>query len=236
MLNRFSVAIIGFLGLLSGSADGQTPEVGLDVGYATFTMTDLKLFQKELSRQYPVDASVVESFPGHLNFSMNLKFVYQKFYFGVVVGHTSTGGRISYADYSGSLSSDQLIRINYFGPVIAARLGGNETYSVFFGGNVFYYANNVIFREKIQISTETLTHETRLKSVNVATGPYLEVQKKIKSLSLRVVVGAELHITGPLSRDGSSDNVLMNSRDEEVNVQAGGLRLSFGMAYLLWNE
>jgi len=154
MFNRLYSATFVFLSLasLAYPTRGQEIALGLNIGYATFNMQDIRNLQSQLCNSYPVDSKIVESFPGYLNMSGNVYFNNPNIYYGLYFGHTSTGGRISYSDYSGSLSSDQLITMNYVGPMIATKLSRNSKNNVYLGMQLLYYFNNLKFVEVITLN------------------------------------------------------------------------------------
>lgn len=227
MLSRIAVATLVLQSVIAFSCNGQRVIAGLNVGYATFRMSDLKDFQVQIRGSYGVEMRQVETFPGYMNFSGNLLFGFKKFYVGVLAGHTSTGGRLHYSDYSGSMTSDQLVRMNYIGHVIGAKINRGTLYEIFLGGTLLYYKNTLLLEERLQVGNEDIVMESDYTSENIATGPFIEVRRNLGRFLLRATAGAELHIPTPLS---SSDEQLGDS-EEGITVQPGGLRINVGVAY-----
>jgi hypothetical protein len=152
MLKRLHFTTIIFLSL-SFSTIGSCQElvVGASIGYSTFSMGDLKELQNELLNQLPFDGKIVESFPGYLNYSINISLARPTLYYGIVLGRTSTGARISYSDYSGSYSLDQLAQMTYLGGTIAKKVNRNQKIDLYIGGQLLYYLNNLSFTEIIKL-------------------------------------------------------------------------------------
>jgi len=84
-------------------------EIGLSVGYGTYSMQDLKLLNKEMTKQQQdVKLQTTSNFPGFAIFSLyTLLPVTNSFQLGGNFCLSSTGSRLAYSDYSGSLHVDQ---------------------------------------------------------------------------------------------------------------------------------
>src|SRR5688572_25709865 len=97
-------SITALIGVTGASAQRywQRIDVSVSAGYATFRMDDLKAVQEEDLSYMPVEGEITNSFPGYLNFGGEVVFYDSTYFVGVLLGHTSTGGRVHYADYSGS--------------------------------------------------------------------------------------------------------------------------------------
>lgn len=227
MLSRIAVAFIILQSVVAFTCDAQRVIAGLNVGYATFRMSDLKDFQVQIRGGYGVEMRQVETFPGYLNFSGNLLFGFNKFYVGVLAGHTSTGGRLHYSDYSGSMTSDQFVRMNYIGHVIGAKINRGTLYEVFLGGTLLYFKNRLLLEERLYVGDQESVLQLDYTSENIATGPFVEVRRNLGRFMARASAGAELHVPTPLS---SNDDQLGDS-DEGITVQPGGLRVNVGVAY-----
>ena len=129
---RTCLAIAALMAITDVSAQRywQRVDFALNVGYATFKMTDLKQMQKEQLSYMPVDAKITNSFPGYLNYSIDAVFYDSTYFVGVLLGHTSTGGRINYTDYSGSITYDQLVTMNYNGLVAAKKIATDKDWKL----------------------------------------------------------------------------------------------------------
>lgn len=233
MLKRLPCSALLFLSItgLSFTSAAQEIAAGINIGYATFNLGDLKEFQQELSAQYPFDAHIVESFPGYLNFSASILFVKPTYYYGVIVGHTSTAGRLSYSDYSGSFTSDQLVGINSIGTSFALNLTKKEKTNIFLGGQTSFNFNNLVFNETIIIGDTKDTNTVSFRSVNFALTPFIEVQQRVNNLVLRFNVGGEIQVPGDLTSQENNEVYLVNSSNEKVKFNASGLRMNIGIAY-----
>ena len=214
----------------------QRVDIALNVGYATFKMTDLKQIQKEQLSYMPVDAKITNSFPGYLNYSVDAVFYDSTYFVGVILGHTSTGGRINSTDYSGSISYDQLVTMNYNGLVAAKKIATTKIGNLFIGTNLMTYFNKVQFKYSETILGENATSSYSLESINVALGPFLQLHRRIGKIILKASAGYEFHIPTELTSDYPGGINVFPTSDEAIKVHADGLRLGIGLGYALYTR
>jgi hypothetical protein len=224
-------ALVFFL-VTSIVSQAQEVTGNINLGYSTFSLNSFKEFQHELANSYPVGTKVVDAFPGYLNYSAGVQILYSSFYFGILGGHTSTGGRISYADYSGYIKSDQLISANYLGSMIAKKIFERKKLCFYVGADVLNYFNKVVFKEVDQVGSKTNSSQLQFHSSNLAFGGFIELQRRSKKIIFKSNVGWELQLSGDLKFDGNSNQHLVNSSGQNVKINTGGLRTSIGIGYL----
>jgi hypothetical protein len=214
----------------------QRVDIALNVGYATFKMTDLKQIQEEQLSYMPVDAKITNSFPGYLNYSLDAVFYDSTYFVGVLLGHTSTGGRINTTDYSGSITYDQLVTMNYNGLVAAKKIATTKIGNLFIGTNLMTYFNKAKFDYTEIVLGESATSSYTLESFNVVIGPFLQLHKRIRKIFLKASAGYEFHIPMELTNGDTNGVYISPASGETVKVQADGLRLSIGLGYALYTR
>ena len=237
-IHSITVAVLCLM-LVSSFANaqryGQTVEVSINGGYSTFGMSSLKDFQEDILSQMPVQGKVTSSFPGYLNYSFEVVFFDSTYFVGIMIGHTSTGGRIQYTDYSGSITHDQFVKMNYSGFVAAKRIITTKYGNVFLGSNVLAYKNKVDFKSNEIVLNQETTSTSQFESLNIALGAFFEIQKRIKKMILKGNLGYEFHLATPLYFN-DPENTIMTSSNEEVKVDASGLRFSLGVGYAIYTR
>lgn len=87
--------------------------VGMD--YGNFNMKDLKNLQTAVQQQFPVHAKETSSFPAYFGYHAKVYGSIWRFQFGVFGAYNSTGSRLSYQDYSGSIEYNQHAKLIQFG-------------------------------------------------------------------------------------------------------------------------
>lgn len=99
--------------LLFGYSFSHSQEfnIGISTGLGSYGMWDLKEVQDDLLNEIDIpNLAVTESFPSFFTFGVNLDLLYSNYTITFLSRYESTGGRISYSDYSGSYSYDQLAK------------------------------------------------------------------------------------------------------------------------------
>ena len=82
----------------------------LNIGYGTYSMTELKESRDKSVERLPFDAKVVDDYPGYLYFRPEINFIFRNgASFGLGLGYNSTGSRIAYSDYSGEYEADLIV-------------------------------------------------------------------------------------------------------------------------------
>ena len=219
----------------SGIAYAQRIDVAFNIGYATFNAAGLKTMQDVWLTQMPEDAAITNAFPGYLNYRVEAVFFDSTYYVGIVLGHTSTGGRIQYADYSGAATADQLVVMNYTGFVAARRVASTSFGDIFLGGNVSIYRNKVDLKYSEVIYDTEYSSSSKYESFNLALGASAQVQKRFGRLYVKGSAGYEAHIAMDLYF-GDPDNKYIMSTGETVKVNADGLRIDIGVGYTVYTR
>ncbi|AYB33965.1 hypothetical protein [Chryseolinea soli] len=202
----------------------QNFAAGFSVGYAGFALRDVKDSQarvvQDLKYGSPyLDAQITQSFPSYINYSANFLWTPDKFYVGVVFGHTSTSGRISYGDYSGALTLDQLIRMNYAGVQGAVRLHTIGKTDIFFGVQTTTWYNTLKYNYKLDLVDYHEEDSETYHCLNLAIQPYIEVQESVGRFFLKLNAGYEKHILGAFGHP--RDEFPMDASSYRVNAGVG---------------
>lgn len=229
-------AIIALIGVTEASAQRywQRIDLSVNVGYATFKMDDLKAVQEEDLSYMPVEGKITNSFPGYLNFGIDAVFYDSTYFVGVLLGHTSTGGRVHYADYSGSITMDQLVKMDYNGLVGAYRIASTNAGNIFIGTNLLTYLNKVEFIYSQTLFEQSSTSGFNLQSLNFAVGPFVQIHKRLGKFLVKGNVGYEFHFGMDLFYDDPDQKYISSSG--YVKVNADGFRAGVGVGYAVYTR
>ena len=81
------------------------------VGQGSNQMKEMKTLQQEFANDFPVAPKTVSSFPAYYFYEGTIAGGFlDRFFAGVSIARGSTGGRIQYSDYSGSVKGDQILK------------------------------------------------------------------------------------------------------------------------------
>lgn len=199
-------------------------------GIGTYQMEDLKSFQQTLSARWPVKPNTIASFPAYWYYEVTLRNRFDNaLTAGAAVSFGSTGGRIYYSDYSGSIWADQMASYVSW----AGSFGTNKS---FFNGQLNLWAE---IRPGVTITTLSLsqneilgTSKTRFEStyhsVNFMIQPTVGAEYYFKRISLNASVGYNANISnGDLQASGN--NTLATATGANAHADWSGLRASLGL-------
>lgn len=99
------------LTLMALSASGQVT-ISIATGVGKYAMDNLKDFQQDFIDRYGVVGGINAAFPAYLYYEGSVGYSYSpRLYSEIFFTYGSTGGRVSYADYSGHVTMTQ--KVNY---------------------------------------------------------------------------------------------------------------------------
>jgi len=214
---------------------GQRVIVTVNAGYATTSQKSLKNYQQEMLSQMPVKGKITNSFPGYLNYSFDIVFFDSTYYAGFMMGHTSTGGRIQYNDYSGSITADQLVKMNYRGILIAKRIIPMKYGGIFLGTELLAYHNKVELKYDEIVLDQKYAYSEQLESLNIAAGFFAIAQKRVEAFFFKASVGYEFHFATELYVD-DPENIFTTPSGNTLKVNAEGFRFNLGVGYTLYKR
>lgn len=202
------------------------------IGYGNYSMNSLKDFQESLEQATPtVPLQTVESFPAYVLYEMGVNRFTNKFTLGFYFAFQSTAGRVSYTDYSGELTYDQLVRGKTFGSSITWNFNTPEKIKMYAGIRGGFTLTDVDLDNSIKIGNQVVQEDYLFKSLNVFVGPVLGVRKSWGHWSAIAELRLDLYIfNGPLTLNGKGDGTLEDS-GKNVKADWTGLRGLLGIGY-----
>lgn len=232
---RFSKLLIaigcaGMITLLAQGAHAQMPaKLYAYWGYGKYGMGEMKSFQQSSIEGLPVNARATDQFPAH--FLYGLKFAFHspvEDRYGIVAEVGSTGGRIAYADYSGSYLFDQLLRYKRLGVVLERYHPLPKGFVGWLGIEISGVRSTLVFEEEVQIyqvgsSTDSYTFHAWGGSVQ----PTATLEKSLYGLKVGLQAGACLNFNEGFRLKGNRDAKLINVQKEgrEVGPSWSGFRI-----------
>lgn len=228
---RMFIYIVPFL--LSTSALSQL-KIAFGTGYGMYSMNDLKTFQQELLSDFPSDSKITAEFPGYLYYEASVTSLRnEKFILGGYLTYGSTGGRIHYGDYSGEVSTNQLIRYFSIGAPLGIQVSNDEkSLNCHFDlkPHVTFGALTLEFYSRLgnQHEEESL----KFTSFNVGVEPGLTTEKVIKNWGINFFLGYNINfVQGKLFFTEDDQAYLQNENGENIGINLSGLRFALGISY-----
>lgn len=154
--------------LIGTKAFSQGGYCALNIGYGTYSMTELKERRDKSVERMPFDAKVVDDYPGFLYFRPEIYFKFGNgALFGLGFGYNSTGSRIAYSDYSGEYEADLIVSAYSLRLI----MGGYFINKTKFGAGAYFQIEPNLSQYKVeeylQIYDVTQYDQSKTKNYNI---------------------------------------------------------------------
>ena len=221
--------------LLSLSIQAQF-SFSYNFGYGSFCMKDardnLEKSRLEVVNILGIDMKTVDDFPGNLTHSIEFAYRFNSLEAGIQSSLFSTGGKISYSDYSGKMNESMLMRgfrqavFLRFYPFKLMEKGASkiETFVEVSPGAIFTQ-----FSDKVELqilSGDVVSERIKKNCTSFTVTPSIGIQYAINSnWKLNLKGGYEIEAyTGYLDFSDLGIN-------EYIDTNWGGLRVNAGIAF-----
>jgi len=207
-------------------------------GIGTFKMDDLHSLQNQILSQFPVEGKITSSFPSYLFYQGSVKWIFARNYVvGLSYEYGSTGGRVYYRDYSGTLYSDQ--RLHYYQVNVDFGLMKDFPRSFFLELDLKPGINlsRLEIADYQNIGGLDFAQSINVKSINIVLQPTLSVIKRWRNIGFQLMGGYHFTINaGKLHPKGNRDVYLVDTKNEKVNANWSGVRLGVGIIGYVKNK
>ncbi|MEQ8524313.1 hypothetical protein [Gracilimonas sp.] len=222
---------------LGGSIIAQTQsyEAEFSVGYSSTSATDLKKLQAEVISSQNFEYKVTDNFPAtpYLNLAI-FKNLEDGNRVGLFWRYLSTGGRLTVSDYSGTLTSDQILTNHEIGADLNIYLKEfpQKLVRPFVELQISALLSRLEMKDKaVIINSGEQSESLSLVAQNVAITPSLGFEVIIKNHPIRFKAGYLIEVTQfPFHLKENRDAKLRISNDNTVGPGLTGLRIGVGSA------
>jgi hypothetical protein len=220
--------------LLSTSISFAQMQWEFNMGYGSYKMKSLKSFQEKLSQRYPVNAQITSSFPSFWYYELAAKWEQNKTtFFGASLSFGSTGGRIYYSDYSGSIGSDQLVSFVSYGGTVGRSKG-------FFNDklNLELELKYLLMIGTLKISeynsfSGSITNDQFYNSTNLAIQPNFNLKYRVRLIGFNSSIGYNLNLIKGELKD--IDRNYFINESNPTYLDWSGIRASVGISFYIKN-
>lgn len=209
---------------------GQAGSIYVEVNYNTFAHSSLKSFQEEFINdisQVPLETN--DNFPANVGFTIGymLNSINTSFFFS----YNTTGGKISYSDFSGKIRLTQ--------PLNGYTIGGNYLIDILENGDEKnfklglkgFYTFSTLKIESYNQLLDAITEESiGLKSTDFGVGASLIYEYPVSFFKIRATIGVDVVLGGKLLFDENKDFHLEDNSGDAVNTGWTGLRTGLGIS------
>ena len=173
-MHRQTIFFLSFM-LLIITVRAQKFELAASIGMGTYSMKDLKQINKNALEILPFEAQITNEFPPWIQYRASVVYnLHDKYKFGIVYIHNSTGSRISSKDYSGEYSFDNLLTGNSAGILLGMNLFRMQRFTIdldaIFGGIFTRFVN----KEQLAVADTVISATSTFNSTSFFCNPELE--------------------------------------------------------------
>ena len=209
--------------------------VSVGVGFNTFLMTDLKEYNEKIIENFPVeDVTTTNSFPPYFGYEISYrKGYYNKLSVGGLVHYTSTGSRVTYSDFTGTLHVDQLLDYFSVGVIGSSVPVNNDKWQVFIDLKASIIYTDYKIKSYFQIGEQSTTDDdTKFYAFGLGVQPGVACYYKLDKFMIGANLGAELNFNGKFQVWGE-EGYLVDSDNNPIKANWSGLRSGLTLAYII---
>ena len=204
------------------------------LNYGTYAMKDLKEVQSRMSTSPSPDIKLktVTQFPRWIGLDIEGAWQFPKVELVFEAGYNATAGRLSYADYSGSLTYDQHINGFFYGSGITGRLNKSLHHVKSIGiKTTFIYSQLKMDNKAIAMDQVVESEHYEFSSFNIQLSPLLRYEYFRENFFVYSEVRLNWDaIKDPLTLQGQKDAYLTVGNDK-ARADWTGIRIGAGVGY-----
>lgn len=200
-----------------------------EVNYNTFSHKEISDFQQELMEDIPeIDLRVNDDFGANIGYSLGLKVEDLDTQF--FAAYNSTGGKISYGDYSGLIRITQLLKAYTAGAEYQFRLLDNDSKGVIYLGlrGLLNYTT-LDLRSHSEIYDSVSSESVDFDAVDLGVGVAFNYDIPVWIVKLRLKLGYDLFLGGELKFSEDREVSLEDNEGDLVKTGWSGLRTGVGI-------
>jgi hypothetical protein len=200
-----------------------------EVNYNTFSHSSLSNFQLDFRQDITeVDLVVNDDFGANFGFSGGLKVDTIKTQF--FIAYNTTGGKMSYSDFSGSIRLTQLLKGYTFGGEYHLEIAkGNKDDVFYFGARGLVTLSSLSIESSSSINNVTTNDFIDFRAVDFGIGIRLIYDIPISIVKLRLNIGYDQVFGGKFRFKENTDAWLENNAGDPVRTSWSGLRTGVGV-------
>jgi len=187
-------------------ATGQGGGITFAAGLESSQMDDLKYLQEHILSTYPVEGEITSSFPPYTSFSINLfKVLYDHIQVGAGYSFASTGGKSSYADYSGNIYTEITATSHRLGAYLSYIVMGGDRLDLALNGRLDAILTNVTVESYYSIYNFSSNTVNEYRSISPGATIGAELMYKFNDFSMGMEAGYLVDLQGNLKGSGNGD-------------------------------
>ena len=219
--------VLLLLSTISFISYSQNGEIFIELNYNTFSHSSLKSFQQEFIEDITeVPIEVNDNFPSNIGFTLGYKL--NQINTSLFFSYNSTGGKISYSDYSGVIRITQPLNAYTFGGEYQIKLSKTKN-NFSLGLRGFSMLSNLRLENYTQISDNITNENIKFQSINLGVGGRLIYEYPMSFFIIKASLGFDMTFGGTLKFKENNDFYLENNNGDKVKTNWSGLRTGLGI-------
>lgn len=211
----FYVAALAMMLLSAQNTLGQNSGLKFSFGGASFRMDDMKYLQEHILSSYPVEGKITSSFPPFTSASIIMfKQLYDQLRIGGGYSYSTTGGKSSYADYSGKMFTEITTTSHRLGAYLSYSVLGGDRLDLSMYGRVDANLTSLTVQSSYTILNHSNSMYNKYWSISPVGSVGAELIYKFKGFSVGMDAGYLVDLTGDL-KDTDGGDPLLDPNDRE---------------------
>jgi hypothetical protein len=217
-----------FTFILTINTFSQQGKVFFETNYNTFSHSSLSEFQQEFKADLiPIPLKTVDDFPANIGFTVGYEIDNSDV--AIFLGYNSTGGKLSFSDYSGVVRLEESLNAITFGGIYYVNLNPEKkNFRIGFKGFSMFSSLNLDSYSEIGNNIEE--DNIDFQSFDFGVGAQLNYEYPLSFFIIRANIGFDLVLGNKLTFKDNTEFHLTNNADEQVTTGWSGLRTGIGVA------
>jgi len=228
-LKKFNTLIVLFLTV--SLTYGQKIKLEIGYGTGTYSMKDLKEMNSSILKNLPVEAKITDNFPSRPYYDGGLFYLLNNHIsVGLTERYYTTGSRISYKDFSGQLTYDNILS-SYSTGIQGEFALTYKSIRISEVTNISYCFTKLKMNNLIMGSSDL----SKYNSNSIQIEPRFKLSYLIKKIELGARVGYLVDIGGKNKLSGDKNLILKNlltGKDIQNNWSGFRIAISIGILFI----
>lgn len=201
----------------------------VELNYNTFSHSKLKTFQEQLLNDInQVNLKINDDFGSNIGYTIGVKVenIDTQFF----ASYNSTGGKISYSDFSGIIRITQLLQAYTLGGEYQIKLTQENKREMFYlGTRGFINYNKLDLKTYSKIADNTSNESIEFNSVDFGLGIRLLYELPVSIVKIRFNIGYDLVFGGDFKFKENNDFSLEDNKGNTIKSGWSGFRTGIGI-------
>jgi len=211
-IHRTALAFIFFSAFTVSAQEGGIMVSG---GMASSSMEDMIYLQEYILSTYPLEGKITSSFPPFTSTSVTVfKQLYDQIRIGGGYSYATTGGKSSYADYSGKIYTEMSVTSHRLGAYLSYSVLSGERFDLSLYGKAEANLSSLSILTAYSILNSSNSGTTTYRSISPVGTVGTELMYGFRDFSLGLDAGYLVDLTGNLKNTDDGE-ALLDPQDRE---------------------